>query len=122
MLQYAGRHHRRLGEGNVMRIERPHTLGRQEAIGRVDRVLDRLIQEPPGGVTIRDPRKTWDGNRMTFSFGIAKGFFTTSFRGSMDVMDDRVVVESELPPLVRTFLGEERIGQVILEHLGHVLK
>jgi len=105
-----------------MRIERPHTLGRQEATNRVDRVLDRLIQEPPGGVTIKDARKDWDGHRMTFSFAIVKGFFTTSFRGSMDVMDDRVVVESELPPLVRTFLGEERIGQVISDHLGNILK
>ena len=105
-----------------MRIEQPHALGRQEAIGRVDRFLDRLIQEPPGGVTIKDPRKNWDGNRMTFSFAVARGFFGTSFRGSMDVMDDRVVVESDLPPLVKGFLGEERIQRVISDHLGAVLK
>ncbi len=105
-----------------MRIELPHTLGRQEAIGRVDRFLDRLIQEPPGGVTVKDPTKDWDGDRMTFSFAIAMGFFGSSFRGTMDVMDDRVVVESELPPLVKTFLGEERVGQVISEHLATLLQ
>jgi hypothetical protein len=122
MLQYAGQRDRGLREGNAMRIEQPHTLGRQEAIDRVDRLLERLIQEPPGGVTIEDPRKVWDGNRMTFSCAIARGFFGTSFRGSMDVTDDLVVVESELPPLVKSLLGEERIQQVISVHLGAVLK
>ena len=105
-----------------MRIEQLHTLGRQEAIGRVDRFLDRLIQEPPGGVTIKDPRKDWDGNRMTFSFAVARGFFGTSFRGSMDVTDDRIVVEFDLPSLVKGLLGEERIRQIISDHLGAVLK
>jgi hypothetical protein len=105
-----------------MRIEQPHALGQQEAIRRVDRFLDRLIQDPPGGARIGDPRKSWDGNRMTFAFAITRGFFGTSFSGWMDVTDDRVVVESELPPLIRSFLGEERIRQVIAEHLGNVLK
>jgi hypothetical protein len=105
-----------------MRIEQPHTLGRQEAAGRVDRFLDRLIQEPPGGVSIKNPVKSWDGNRMTFGFAITKGFFGTAFSGWMDVSEDLVVVESELPPLVRSFLGEERIRRVISEHLGNLLK
>jgi hypothetical protein len=104
-----------------MRIEQPHTLGRQEAIGRVDRFLDRLIQDPPGGATIKEPRKEWDGNRLTFSFAIARGFFGTTFTGTMEVGDDRVVVDSELPRLVTSFVGEERIRQVIAEHLGTAL-
>jgi hypothetical protein len=105
-----------------MHVEQPHALERQEAIDRVDRFLDRLIHDPPGGVTIKDPRKDWDGNRMTVSFAIAKGFFGTSFRATMEVLDDRVVVDSELPPLVRGLLGEERIRHVISDHLGAVLK
>jgi hypothetical protein len=105
-----------------MRLEQPHALGRQKAIERVDRFLDRLIQSPPGGVAIRHPRKDWDGNRMIFSFAVAKGFFGTSLRGSMDVTDDRVVVESDLPPLVTGLIGEDRIMRAISDHLGEVLK
>ena len=105
-----------------MRIEQPHALGHQEAILRVDRFLDGLIQRPPGGATVNDPVKNWDGNRMTFAFSIRRGFFGTSFGGWMDVTDDRVVVETAVPPLVRSLLGEERIRQVIAEHLGNLLK
>jgi len=31
-------------------------------------------------------------------------------------------VDSDLPALVTSFVGEERIRQVIADHLGHVLK
>ena len=105
-----------------MRIEQPHTLGQQEAIVRVDRFLDGLIENPPGGATIKDPRKTWNANRLTFAFAITRGFFGTSFSGWIDVTEDRVVLEAELPSLVKTFLGEQRVRQVIAEHLGNVLK
>jgi len=105
-----------------MRIEQLHALGQQEAIGRMNRLLDRLIQDPPGGATIKEVRKRWEGQRMTFSFAVSRGFFGAEFSGSMDVTDDRVVVESELPALIKGFVGEERARQVIAEHLGQVLK
>ena len=105
-----------------MRIEQPHALGQREAVERVDRFLDRLIKDPPGGATVKDVRKRWDGPRMTFSFAIAWGFFGGEFGGTLDVTDNSVVVASELPGLVRSFVGEERITRVIAEHLGEVLK
>jgi hypothetical protein len=105
-----------------MRIEQPHTLGQQEAINRIDHFLDRLVQEPPGGVTIKDARKDWDGNRMTFSFTAAKGFFGTSIRGLMEVLADRVIVESELPGFVKSILGEERIQHAISTELESMLQ
>lgn len=105
-----------------MRIEQEHRLGREEAISRIDRFLDRLVENPPGGVTIKDARKDWDDNRMTFAFTAAKGFFGTSIRGLMEVLDDRVIVESELPGLVKSLLGEDRIQHVIGSELGEMLK
>ena len=81
-----------------------------------------MIQNPPGGATIKEVRKRWDGQRMTFSFAVSRGFFGAEFSGTMDVTDDRVVVAAELPALVRSFVGEERVKQVIADHLGQVLK
>jgi hypothetical protein len=105
-----------------MRIELSHTIGQEAAISRIDQFLDRLVQTSPGGVTLKDARRDWNGNRMDFAFTASKGFLGTSIRGVMDVMDDRVVVESELPALVKNLLGEDRIRQVILSQLGDVLK
>jgi hypothetical protein len=105
-----------------MYIEEPHELGRQEAIGRIDGFLEELMQQqPPGGITIKNPQKQWDGNAMRFSFTAAKGFFGTTIEGVLRVEDDRVIMESELPGLVRTLVGEDRIRDTIARELGRLL-
>lgn len=105
-----------------MRIEQTHTLGQQNAISRIDQFLDSLMrQQPPGGVTIKDPQKEWDGNRMNFSFTAAKGMFGATIKGLMEVTEDRVVVDSELPALIKGFVGEQRIQDTISKELGRLL-
>jgi len=105
-----------------MRIEQSHNLGQQAAIDRLDQFLERLVKNPPGGVTVKEAQREWNGNRMNFSFTAAKGFFGTSIRGVMDVTEDKVVVESELPSLVKNLLGEDRIRHVLADQLGNMLK
>jgi hypothetical protein len=105
-----------------MRIEQPHTLGQEAAKARIDHFLEKLVQNPPGGVTVKEAQREWNGNQMTFSFTAAKGFLGTSVRGVMDVLDDRIIVESELPSLVKNLLGEDRIRHVIAEQLGSMLR
>jgi hypothetical protein len=106
----------------MMRIEQPHDLGEAKAIKRLDHFLDALMRrQPPGGVTIKDARKEWDGNRMNFSFAAAKGFFSTTIRGVMEVTRDRVVLRSELPALVKGVVGEDRIKETIARELGRIL-
>jgi hypothetical protein len=104
-----------------MRIEQSHSLGQEAARSRIDRFLEKLVQDPPGGVTVKDAQRDWNGNRMTFSFTAAKGFLGTSIKGVMDVMDDKVVVESELPPLVKNLLGEDRIRRALSDGLNMML-
>ncbi len=105
-----------------MQIEQPHDLGEAKAITRIDHFLDDLMRrQPPGGVTIKDAWKEWDGNRMNFSFAAGKGFLSTTISGVMEVMEDRVVLTSKLPALVRSFVGEDRIRDVIARELGRIL-
>ena len=105
-----------------MQIEQPHTLGQAKAISRIDHFLDDLMgRQPPGGVTIKDAWKEWDGNRMNFSFAAGKGFLSTTIRGVMEVTKDRVVLTSELPVLVRSMVGEDRIKETIARELGRIL-
>jgi Putative polyhydroxyalkanoic acid system protein (PHA_gran_rgn) len=105
-----------------MQIEQPHDLGEKKAISRIDRFLDDLMQrQPPGGVTIKNARKDWDGNRMNFSFAAGKGLFSTTISGVMEVMADRVVLTSKVPALVRGVVGEDRIREVIERELARIL-
>lgn len=105
-----------------MQIEQPHSLGQAKAISRIDTFLDDLMRrQPPGGVTIKDAWKEWDGNRMNFSFAAGKGFLSTTIRGVMEVTKDKVVLTSELPALVRSVLGEDRIKETISRELARLL-
>jgi hypothetical protein len=105
-----------------MQIEQRHELGEAKAIKRIDHFLDDLMQrQPPGGITIKDARKDWDGNRMNFSFAAGKGFLSTTISGVMEVTKDRVVLVSELPALVKGVVGEARIREVIARELGRIL-
>jgi hypothetical protein len=104
-----------------MRIEQPHSLGRHQAILRIDQFLDGLVERPPGGVTISNPKKDWDDGRMAFSFTAAKGFFGVPIAGVMEVTDSLVVMQSELPVLLTSVFGEDRIAQVVGLELKRVL-
>ncbi|HEY3381947.1 MAG TPA: polyhydroxyalkanoic acid system family protein [Vicinamibacterales bacterium] len=105
-----------------MRIEQGHQLSLDEAMGRVDQFLDGLAQQTlPGGLTIKDPLKVWEGNRMTFSFTAAKDAFGLTIRGAVEVTDQHALVETDLPALVKTFIGEDRIKDLVSRELGKVL-
>jgi Putative polyhydroxyalkanoic acid system protein (PHA_gran_rgn) len=104
-----------------MRIEHPHALGRQEAIARLDHLLDALVKDPPGGAEIGNVVTEWDDNRMRFSFTASKGGFGTTIRGTLEVTDDRVVVDADLPVLVKAALGEARVQQAVSSGLKDVL-
>jgi hypothetical protein len=105
-----------------MRVEQDHELGREQAIRKVDAFLEGLRnRQPPGGVSITDARKSWSGNRMSFSFVASKGFFGTTIAGTMLVTEDKVIVESELPGIIRALAGEERIKQDIARELARLL-
>jgi hypothetical protein len=99
-----------------MHIERSHNVGKEEAIRKIDTFLDDLMRRQfPGGVTIREPSKSWSDNAMRFSFKAKKGFIDTTISGVIRVNDDSVAMDSNLPGLVTTFVSEDKIRNVINE-------
>jgi hypothetical protein len=71
----------------------------------------------PGGVTIREPSKSWSDDAMRFSFKARKGFIGTTISGVIRVNDDSIIVDSDLPGLVTTFISEDKIRDVISQQL-----
>lgn len=97
-----------------MRIERNHHVGKAEAIGRIDTLLDDLMHRHfPGGVTVDEASKSWSDNTMRFSFKAGKGIIGTTISGVIRVNDDSAVMEFDLPGLVTTFVSEDKIRDVI---------
>jgi hypothetical protein len=101
-----------------MRIERTHKASQQAAIQKIDNFLDELMKRDfPGGVEVKEPTKSWSGNQMDFSFKVKKGFISTRIEGNIQVEDDKIILDSDMPGLVRTFVSEEKVADVISKQI-----
>jgi Putative polyhydroxyalkanoic acid system protein (PHA_gran_rgn) len=101
-----------------MHIERRHNVGKEEAIHKIDNFLDDLMRrQSPGNITIKEASKSWSDDVMRFSFKAKKSFFGATISGVIRVNDDSVVIDSDLPGLVTTFVSEDQIRNVINEQL-----
>jgi hypothetical protein len=101
-----------------MHIERRHNVGKEEATHKIDTFLDDLMRRQfPGNVTIKEASKSWSDDVMRFSFKAKKSFFGATISGVIRVNDDSVVMDSDLPGLVTTFVSEDQIRNVINEQL-----
>lgn len=91
----------------------PHSLTREQAVEKLQHFTDRLKEKM--GDQVSDLEQTWEGDRTTF------GFTTFGFRitGSVDVQDDAVHVEGELPFAAAMFKG--KIVSEFKEQLDKVL-
>jgi Putative polyhydroxyalkanoic acid system protein (PHA_gran_rgn) len=105
-----------------MRIERPHKVGKPEAIRRLDQFPEELKRrELPAGVVITEASKSWSGDVMTFSFATKKGFLGTTIPGTVQVKDSSLVLDLDVPGIVTTFVPEEKIREAINKELDKLL-
>ncbi len=105
-----------------MRVQVAHTLGRQRARHTLSVFAEGLsAREWPGGVTVRDITRNWTGDRLDFSFAASRGFFSLTIRGWLDVADAEVILDADVPPMLATLAGEDRIRDVLTTELGRIL-
>ena|SRR5688572_29483879 len=94
-------------------IDIPHSLPPQEALTRIQGLLQQLQREQVGTVT--DVSETWNGNEGQFSFS-AKGF---DLSGKIKVEENRVSINGQLPFALSFFKG--KISEAIREKAGELL-
>jgi hypothetical protein len=88
----------------------PHHTTIEDAIVIVDQSADGLFAGVGGGaVELVDRKQHWSGPRMGFSLTARVGFIALPISGTVVIDDINVTVNCELPPLVKTFVGEETI-------------
>jgi len=88
----------------------PHNTTVEEAIVIVDKSADDLFAGAGGGaVELAERKKGWRGPLMDFSLTARVGFISLPIAGIVIVDECNVTVHCELPALVKTFVGEEKI-------------
>jgi hypothetical protein len=58
---------------------------------------------------------------MRFSFTGKMGYISVPLAGTIDVNDANVVVDMDLPPMVKTFVGEEKIRRLVETNVREML-
>ncbi len=97
-----------------MHFEVPHTLGKEEAIRRIDKAVDDLsTQTLPAGVKVKDFTKTWADNVLKISFWAGKGFLGANIAMTLTVNDTSVAIDVELPAMLKAFVAEGQIEEGI---------
>jgi hypothetical protein len=94
-------------------INIPHELPAEEALSRIQGLLQKLQHEQKD--TIRDVAERWEGKRGEFSFS-AKGF---NLSGKIRVEDNAVNINSDLPFALSFF--KSKIADVIKEKASELL-
>jgi hypothetical protein len=88
----------------------------------MDRCLDHLLGGIGGSnVEILDKEKTWSGSSMRFSFTGKVGYISVPLTGTIEVEEANVIVDIDLPPVVKSFLGEDKIRRIVETNVREML-
>jgi len=106
-----------------MKVVVPHDKTVNEAIQIVDRSADHLFDYASGGVVeLTDRKKGWEGPRMDFSLIARLGFVALPIAGVVLIDEISVTVDCELPPLVKMFVGEDKIRDGVEKKVRDLLE
>ena len=75
----------------------------------------------PGSVAIKEAFKSWSDKAMRFSFKAKKGLIGATISGVIQVNEDSVVMDSDLPGLVTAFVSEDTIRNMINDTAGRLI-
>jgi hypothetical protein len=92
----------------------PHQLGRAEARRRIETGFTNLMRQLPNAGGACSER--WDGDRLSFSVA---GLVGLSLSGVVEVLDDAVTMEIQLPGVLGLIAGGlkgrlQKAGQLLL--------
>ncbi len=96
-----------------MQLTLAHQTTQQEAIKKIDKYADELMNKHYNWVTIINPKKEWDNNIIRFSFTAKKMLITMELKGNAIITDTEVVFNSELPNIIERFVSEYEIKESI---------
>lgn len=106
-----------------MKVIVPHHTTVEEAIVIVDKSANDLFEGAAGGaVELVERKKDWNGPLMDFSMTARVGFISLPISGNVVVDEINVTVHCELPGLVKTFVGEDKIRASVERKVRGMLK
>ncbi len=97
-----------------MRIIISHHKSREETARIVDETLGKLLQtEIPRPFRMAEMRKQWTDATLNFQTAVLLGPLRMPIHGVVEVTDDQVIIDIELPPLLGKFIPENKLREAV---------
>ncbi len=104
-----------------MTVTVAHGKTKEEAIAIVDGSLEKLIAGIGGdSLEVANLKQAWDGPRMDFSLIARLGFISIPISGTALVDPASLTINLNLPPMVNTFIGEDKVREGITHKFGEL--
>jgi hypothetical protein len=104
-----------------MRVEKDNTYSKDEAKKRIDGLIEKFIGQSFPGVSISNVEKSWSGDQMNFSFKGKKGFISTSIKGFIEVTEEKITLDTEIPRAVKAFVREDELKTIVQQKMDEYL-
>ena len=80
------------------------------AVAEVKATADRLLRENSAGpFQLTNIEREWKGNTLHASLRVAVGPFNSPVKGTVEVTEDELIIECELPSLLTRMIPEAKI-------------
>ncbi len=97
-----------------MRITVSHNKPIDQIRANIDRGFDDIFKGlPVGPVQITDEQRTWVGNTMNFAFNARAAFLTVPVKGWIQVEQQQVTIEVQLPSFLDKMIPEEKVKTAV---------
>lgn len=105
-----------------MYIEYEHKTDKETARLRLDAYIEKLNNiKLPGNFSIVDLKKSWTKDEMQFSLNLKSGILDRRIQGVAQLDDSKVILEAELPTVVKNFIKDENLEALVRQHIGIAL-
>lgn len=106
-----------------IKVEVSHDLGKEAAKERLMPMVEQLIPKIAGlGAKVTDLKSSWNGDVMSISGKVKKGFMSINISGEMEVFDTSIVFTLDVMAIVLKFIEEAEIKRVITKAVSDVLE
>jgi hypothetical protein len=104
-----------------MTVSVPHNTTTEEAIAIIDRSVTEIFSGQ-GSLELTERMRRWDGPLMDFALTASVGFISLPIEGRVIIDEILVTVHCVLPPIARTFIGEENIRVSVEQKVREILR
>ncbi|GEM_PF-5088227 len=106
-----------------MYIEYPHNLNKDLLKQKIDKYVSKLNKmEFYSNFKISDFNRNWNNYEMLYSLNIKQSFLERRMKGFLQIKDEIIIIEFDMPDIIKNFVREEKLQLIIKNHLDNVIE